>query len=187
MRTRLRSAQASASCSSPAARRVFRSREASEPRWSPTSRRTVSSAAVRPLSRVRTATPEGPGATNGAANSRSPPTPSPSPRLLPKPVTTPTTTTGEGHAFDARTAVPFPRECSCRRPETHSRTTRTRSRVLDCHLLTTPCSANASRASAAWGPCAHAAPSSPCVGVGSSLIDTPPVPASVTRRSTAPT
>ena len=106
-RARLRCAHASASCSRPAAQRAFRSRAASVPRWPPIRRRTISSAPLRCMTRVRIATPEGPGTTNGAATSRRPPTPSPPPRSGPTPSPLSTRTLGEGHAFDTRTLVPY--------------------------------------------------------------------------------
>jgi hypothetical protein len=86
---RLRSAHCSLSWSCPAAQRALRSREVSEPRWSPTRRSTFSSPAVRPFSRVRIATPAGPGTTKGAASYPRPPTPSPSAPVPQKSVTAP--------------------------------------------------------------------------------------------------
>lgn len=89
VRPRLRAAHVCAPCPRPSAHRTFRSREASEPRCAPTSARTLSSAGVSCLSRVRTATPEGPGTTNDAAASH------------------PTSPTWKGHAFDRRTPIPL--------------------------------------------------------------------------------
>ena len=108
VRSRFRSAHVPAEWSRPSAQRRLRSRDASIPRCAPTRRKTSSSAGVRPLSRVRIATPDGPETTNDASIDRSPdsaipgrpPTPcghgsSPNSR---HPRTAPGPPDGEGHS-----------------------------------------------------------------------------------------
>ncbi|WP_407645978.1 hypothetical protein [Actinacidiphila oryziradicis] len=77
---RFRAAHVSLSCPSPSRHRRAMSPDAKPPRCPPTARSPRSSSAVS-RSRVRTDTPEGPGATNGAAITRNTPTPTtPSPQ-----------------------------------------------------------------------------------------------------------
>lgn len=100
--SRLRTAHEAASCPSPCWDRSARSPAASEPRNLPTSASTTASASdIR--SRSRTATPEGPGTTNGAVNSLSLPTRSPHPAEDPSRWST--SITRNGHPFDLGTSV----------------------------------------------------------------------------------
>src|ERR1700730_3403119 len=84
--SRLRAAHRSLSCKRPSRQRAARSRQASDPRWAPTSPNTFSCAAVT-RNRVRIATPDGPGTTNDGLITRRPPTRTPPLQLRADPPT----------------------------------------------------------------------------------------------------
>ncbi len=112
-----------------------------------TRRSTFSSSAVRCLSRSRTATPDGPRATNGAALSRSPPI---HPPPAPTPVEKPRTALNDRHRqrshIRPKNLRSPPRGRMCRSPDTHSYAPETRSCTDDHQQFTTPTAVGASTA-----------------------------------------